>query len=221
MEVSQLVFHQRRELVSDLASRGVKANCVVIADDENLEIAKHYGFDTLEMQNKPVGRKVNAGFEYAAKRGGEVFAFVGSDDWMHLELFSPLFAGTELVISAPQFTLVDLSRARMTKLTTGSHYGAIPWLIPRSALEPCRFRPVDDDLNQGLDYSLFRRIRKHPWIFWDRHPFALVDFKSQNNITPYEWIGRSVGATPEQPLGALREWYPGALVDIAEEIACL
>ena len=199
----------------------MRAKQVVIADDDNLEVAKYYGFDTLEMPNRPIGKKVNAGFEYAAKSGADVFAYVGSDDWMHIDLFSPLLVDTRAVIAAPQFTMVDLSRARMTTLRTTSHYGAIPWLIPRAALASCLFRPVEDHLNKGLDYSLYRRIRKHHWCFWERHPYTLVDFKTQNNITPYEWIGQSVGATPEQPLGALREWYPNALVDIAEEIACL
>lgn len=196
------------------------ANCVVIADDENLEIAKAMGFETIEMANNPVARKVNAGIELAWLNGADYVAFVGSDDWLHVDLFDPLANGPNgCIVSGREITLVDLSRRVMTRMRSKSLHGVIPWLIPISALEHCSYRPLQEHLNRGLDYSLYRQIRKVPVIFHDPHPHTRVDFKSDTNITPWSMIGRSLGNTPVAPLDELRAWYGDQLVDLAEELA--
>jgi hypothetical protein len=167
------------------------------------------------MANTPVARKVNAGIELAWLNGADYVAFVGSDDWLHVDLFTGLDG--ESIVSGREITLVDLQRSVMTRMRTPSLHGVIPWLIPIGALEHCGYRPLQEHLNRGLDYSLYRQIRKLPWIFHDPHPHIRVDFKSEVNITPWSVIGRSLGNSQEKPLTELREWYGDELVDLAEE----
>lgn len=192
------------------------ANCVVVADDENLEIARGFGFETIEMSNV-VARKVNAGFEFAAAAGADYVAFVGSDDWLHADLFEG-FDG-ESIVTGREITLVDLPRGVLSRMHTTSLHGMIPWLIPTDALAPCGHRPVGEHLTKGLDYSLYRHVRERNWIFRDPHPHTRVDFKTEVNLTPYSFVGRTFGNKPEAPLDELREWYGDELVDLAEEFA--
>ncbi len=193
------------------------ANCVVIADDENLDIARAHRFETLEMNNEYVGSKVNAGFAYAAKQGADYMCFVGSDDWLHVDLFRPLVDSDNrrnVVLSGREITLVDLSRGVMTTMHNESLHGVIPWLFPVS-----HFPLVPPLWNKGLDWPIYYQLRELDWIFTDPHPHTRVDFKSDTNITPYSVLGRCVGNTPEVSLRELEGWYPSELVDLAEELA--
>ncbi len=169
------------------------------------------------MENLPVARKVNAGFELACREGADHVTFVGSDDWMHADLFQPLVDSDECrnsVLSGREITLVDLSRNVLTRMQPASRHGVIPWIIP-AAWVPA----IPDHWNSGLDYGIYKSIRTAPWTFHDPHSHCRVDFKSDNNITPWSRIGRSIGNSPEAPLDELRQWYPAELVDLAEELA--
>ena len=196
----------------------MRAQCLVIADDENLRIADYFNFETLQMENGELGRRVNAGLKYAARSGADMVSFVGSDDWMHIDLFQPLFgygAGMDTVISGREITLVDTSRGVMKTHRSTATYGVIPWLIPIGTLRHCNYEPIKPHWNRGLDHALYWQLRECKWRFHDPHPLVRVDFKTDTNLTPY-----FKDAATEVPMGALREWYPADLVDLAEEIAC-
>ena len=202
-------------LIGELAARGVRANQVVIADDKNLQIAGYFDFDVLVMKNGELGRRVNTGFKYAAAAGADYVCFVGSDDWMHIDMFQPLLDSGDrrnTVFSGTEITLVDTPRRVMTTVKSTASYGVIPWLIPTRALEACHFEPIRPYWNRGLDHALYWELRNENWRFHDPHPYVRVDFKSETNITPY-YHGR-----PEMPLTGLREWYPADLVDLIEEL---
>src|SRR3954464_9355536 len=87
--VTRLCLAQKKHLVRHLAARGITASVVVVADDENLDIAAEYGFDTVEQKNV-LGLKVNDGIEYACDNDADYVAFVGSDDWIHPDFFDSL-----------------------------------------------------------------------------------------------------------------------------------
>ena len=88
--MTRLALAQRRWLCDELAARGLDANCVIVADDENLDIAREYGFDTVEVDNRGLGRRFNAGYRHAADQGADYLVHVGSDDWVHPDLFDIL-----------------------------------------------------------------------------------------------------------------------------------
>lgn len=198
--------------MSGLASRGIGVRCVVVADDDNLDIAAEHGFETIEMPNR-LGAKVNAGFEHG--QDADYLAFVGSDDWLHPDLFNTL--PTTAITTGRGITLVDLDRGRLRRVIAKGRYGTIPWLIPRKLLEPCRFRPFGDHLERGLDYALWRHLRKAEWVYHDPHDHLRVDFKTENNMTSYAATTHTLGVGAEvSAWPVLRKWYPADLVELAE-----
>lgn len=219
--VTHLALAQHAHLAGQLAPRGITVRSVVIANDENLDIAREFGCETLEQENV-LGRKVNDGIEHACREGADYVAFVGSDDWIHPDLFEPLFSLPDRpapVISGHVVSVVDLERGRLRKLGCRGPHGVSPWLIPRWALEPCAFRPIRDDLECGMEGSLQRALGSKPdWIFHDPHEFCRVDFKTDLNMTPYTRITRLLGYGPElDAWDALAEWYPAELIALGRE----
>jgi len=233
--VTRLALAQRAHLRDVLAGRGIPLLNVIVADDDNLDIAREHGFDTVETDNSYVGRKFNDGIEHAARQGADYIAVVGSDDWVHPDLFTRLPADVASVpelsdespcvtwgdepeaITGRAITLVDLPSGRMRRCTVKGRYGVIPWILPRKALEPSGFRPVNDRAQKGLDGSMLAGLQVRPrWIFHDPHPLTRVDFKTDTNLNSYEQITGAIGDGPEtDPWEALEERYPAALVEQA------
>lgn len=238
--VTRLALAQRRWLCDTLETRGHEAHSVIVADDENLDVAREYGFDTVEMANTDLGMKFNAGFQYAAGQGADIFVHIGSDDWVHPDVFNilnridlskpPQVDWDELdkakvyrhaphVVSQRRATIADLTRGRLTRCNITGSRGCIPWLIPRCVMEANRFAPIPLGLKRGMDGALARSLRARPnWIYQRAENDWLVDFKSRVNITSYGDLS-SIAVGPECDFSVLRSSYPGELVDMAEETA--
>lgn len=237
--VTRLALAQRRWLCDTLTSRGQTANSVIVADDDNLDIAREYGFETVEKDNTDVGAKFNAGYKYAADQGADVFVHVGSDDWLHPNAFNVLETlnldahepeiesggaavwtpGQPQIVAQRHLTLVDLTRGVARRCQVQGRYGCIPWLIPRSALKPYRYMPIAPGYMRGIDGALIRGMKRSPnWHFQDADPLWCVDFKSDTNITAYRAIADSLGmtTTDEDPWALLRTMYPRRLVYMAQ-----
>lgn len=217
--VTRLAFAQRAHLIGELAERGIIATQVVIADDENLEIASEHGFDTIGMDNSQLGRRVNDGFERAAEQGADWFCFVGSDNWLHPALFESLPVGSAApVVAGRSIAIVDLLSPRLRVLRVGSRHGAPPWLIPRWALEPSRFRPMVDRRMRALELSLTLGLGVTPeWVFRDPSDVCRVDFKSGVNITTWDGLAHLGRRDETDPWGVLVGHYPSWLVALAEQ----
>jgi hypothetical protein len=213
-----------------------------VADDENLDIGLRYGFRALERPNFPLGRKWNEGIALAGTLGADFVAVVGSDDWVHEDLFktmpldhSPdpdfdsLVEGEPIVwhperpqaMTGRELTLVDLLTGRGRACRVKNRLGVIPWVMPRKALEPSGFRPVADHVEIGLDGSLVAGLGTAlSWQFHDPHPFARVDFKSGTNLNSYELIAGAIGEGGEiDPWPALAAHYPPWLVKRAQDLS--
>lgn len=235
--VTRLALAQRRHLCDELAERGLEATAVIVADDENLDIAREWGFETVERSNDELGRKFNDGLEFAARElDADHFVLIGSDDWMHVDLFDrlpldvadvpPLSADAPAVTWADgpeiatgrEIALVDLERGRMRRCRARGRFGVIPWIIPRAALEPSGFRPIKDELSIGIDGSLIAGLNCAPeWVYADPHDLCRVDFKSSVNLNGYEAITGAIGYGGEEtaPWDLLTERYPEYLVEMA------
>jgi hypothetical protein len=238
--VSRLCFAQRAALRERLAGRGISVLNIVVADDENLDIALRHGFTALERPNFPLGRKWNEGIALAGTLGADFVAVVGSDDWVHEDLFrtmpldhtpTPDFpADGSAVVWDPELpqaitgrgiTLVDLLTGRARSCRVRNQTGVIPWVMPRKALEPSGFRPVADTAEIGLDGSMVAGLGTGlTWQFHDPHPLARVDFKSGTNLNSYDRIAGAIGEGEEiDPWPALRTKYPAWLVANAEKLS--
>lgn len=226
-DVSRLVLMQRQRLCAELAARGVQATSLIVADDENLDIALEYGALTLEHPNDPLGAKANAGLLHAAALADWV-VWVGSDDWIHPDAFDPLLAeddgedGRARIIVGERLTMVDTTTGRLQLIKQCSKYGGIPWLV-ESRLLRTRRGPIRPDLPRGLDGALVRglRLTQIPFRFvkHDMHEFRCVDFKTPENLSSFEGVRRNLGRGESEPAWpTLRRWFPTDLVDKAEEI---
>lgn len=220
--VTRLAFAQRKHLIGELARRGIDAHCVVVADDENLEIAAGHGFETVEMDNTRIGRKWNAGITFACEQGAEFVSVIGSDDWAHPDLFElpeQPARRDPVVLTGRRLTICDLSRGVLKACQVRGPWGCIPWVLPRAVLEPSRFAPCKPEQRYGLDGSLVLGLRVKPeWRFADRDPLDLVDFKTDgNNITPYKALASNIGVGEElDAWSALSGRYPAQLVRLAK-----
>jgi hypothetical protein len=228
-DVTRLALAQRESLGVELAARGIRMRSLVVADDENLDIAAEYGCDTLEIPNWPLGAKCNAGL-LAAAEDADYVVWIGSDDWIHPDAFDPL-----LVMQNPDrlpihvgsvVAVVDLIGGRMRRIRSSSPYGAPPWIIDARLIRATQRRherPIKPLLKRGLDGALVRglRLNRLPFEFisFDPHDFRCVDFKSDVNLTPYGGVTKHLGFGEEHdPWGALRDWYPADLVTRAQAL---
>lgn len=235
-DVTRLALSQRAHLRGELAGRGVDAHAVVVADDENLEVAREFGFDTVEQNNEFLGRRFNDGIEHALREGADVVVVLGSDDWLHVDAFDRLPAGEAQIpvptaenpvvswtpgpeiVTGEGLLVVDLQGGVARRCRSRSRGGAVPWLIPRAALEPSFGRPIRETQQRGIDFALWIGLGVTPTrVTHDPHPLCRVDFKSAVNINDFEATSGALADGPllDDPWSALAEKYPLELVDLA------
>jgi len=219
--LSRVVFEQWRGVFAFLAEHGVEARCVVVADDENADIADSMGFDVLRKPNYALGRKFNDGIEYAARHGADWIVPIGSDSFIDPAYFLPLPNPTQMR-SATLYAIAEPNRLGRCKIRTSKGVG--PYMIPRRAL-PRTFRPADDKLKRGVDGStmkgLVRRLRRQ---VVDLHPYQYVGFRRPGEppdpdhpqINRYDKLYRLIGVGQEpEVVERLSEYYPQRLVERA------
>lgn len=224
-DVTRLVLEQRRRLCVDLAARGVEAASLVVADDENLDIARSYGCETVEAPNDRLGHKWNVGIQAAVATGCDWVVWIGSDDWVHPDVFDPIIdrpAGDPVIVSGSRLGIVDLRTGMLQRLSSPSQYGAIPWLVDARLLRAAR-APIPPELPRGLDGALIRGIRlgrvNFTFEFHDPHDFRCVDFKTPMNITPYEGLAKNIGVGGHEPAWkALKGFFPADLLKQAQAL---
>jgi glycosyltransferase involved in cell wall biosynthesis len=225
-EVTRLVLAQRARLVTELAVRGLEAVSLIVADDENLDIAREYGSQTVEAPNKALGRKCNTGLKHACDHGADYIVWVGSDDWVHPDAFNPLIdrpapakGERPPILLGHRIAAVDLQAGVLRRCNSPSRFGAIPWIIHRSLLEPAKFMPLRPNVDRGLDGTLIRGLKRSrvapTFEHYDPNPVRCVDFKSATNINPYSLLSKLGDAPEESPWPVLAEHYPQDLVDLA------
>lgn len=222
-----MVLAQRRRLIGELAGRGIDAVSIIVAEDGNLDVAAEYGCQTVETENLPLGRKCNVGLRAAAPQA-EFVVWIGSDDWIHADVFDPLLekrSQVPRVITGRSMAIVDLRFGRLQQITSPSKFGAIPWLLDSRLLRSKRTDYVRPDLNRGLDGALMRGLRvtaRHRGepFFHDPHAFRCVDFKTKENVTPYRGLAKHLATVPqERAWRALEGWYPQDLIELAQATA--
>lgn len=183
--------------MTELAASGVTCETVVVADDENLDVAAEFGFDALDRPNI-LGARLNAGFRYAFINGATHVAFVGSDDWLHPDFFQPVIEGRlrrDQVLAGHNIAIVDMETGLLRRLGVRGPQGVSPWLIP---VELLKDQMVPDNATRGMEGHLHRSLLHGEWVFHDPHDLTRVDFKSAVNMTPYQRVNRLLGYGAEE-----------------------
>jgi len=212
VDVTRVALAQRAHLRGELAGRGVELSCVVVADDENLDLAADFGFDGLWQTNDHLGRKVNDGIEYAYDRGADWICFAGSDNWLHPDLFDGLDGfDQERIVAGTELAVVDLDSGRSVVSRPGGSKGVAPWLMPRGLFDRFGARPARDDARSGMEMQLAIGLGLPRFVFHDPHSCARVDFKSDVNMTSFAAFDRE--GLPE---ARLRDFYPAELCDLVD-----
>lgn len=235
-DLSAVCFAQRAWLIDELAHQHIEAQCVVVADDGNLDLAEHYGFATIERDNSQLGARFNDGYQWALAHGADFVMPVGSDTWLHPELFDRLQRGQEFVTATRSYAVVRQDGQRIAELDLGESRKGAPWRPPvrRFAISSWAFpadllaaaggRPCEERLMRRCDGSAFNAVERatgKPIEFRYRrtHPLAVVAFRSDVQITPYDrLVARYAGGERPRPFERLRDRYPDSLVDAAERI---
>jgi hypothetical protein len=224
-ELTAVCLAQRRQVIDYLATCGLEAHQVVIADDANLDTAQALGFDTVERPNNGpdgkvwLGRKFNDGYQYAAEHGAQWFAAIGSDSWIDPDYFLPLPDKRRTRTSS---LYCPVTFDRLAELSIPDE-GAGPHVYSRYQLGRAGFRPAEDSRPRSIDNSTIRGIRgAMRWECHNLHPLQYIGFRSTPMISPYSVL---VEAARERPGWSVRErsnpWkllaqhYPADLVERA------
>lgn len=215
--LSEITFTQRKMMCLDLATKGIKADVVVIADDENLEIAKELRFHTIERDNEYLGRKFNDGHEFAMKSGYDFSIPVGSDMFIDADLFTRL---NDSFTKSKYYTVVT---SRGHKMATMCLEWGILQAIPTRMLKDLDGRPCLDEIAKGCDTHTRNRIRQHnkPELnieIMKSHQYECISFQSITQITRFEKLCelpdvKVIMGDPDPLLESLKEWYSPDLID--------
>lgn len=219
-DVSDVCFAHRAWCIDELRSRGVDAEQVVVAADDNLELARSYGFHTKERANDFLGARWNDGYEYAARQGADLVVPIGSDSWIHPMFFQQL-PRRHQVVTSRLYAICDETGSRLARLEIPVAGGVGPNVVPVQAMARLNYRPVRERLQRGHDGSLMRGIqaRKLTFVWSDVHPLQYFAFRIRGEqLNPYERLLKYCVREQLNPWGRLAKIHPPELVDRGRRI---
>lgn len=194
-----------------LEQSGISAHSVVVADDENLDLARSRGFEVVERDNRWLGRKFNDGIEFALSHGATWIVPMGSDSWIDPAYFDGL--SDERALTGRQYAIVEADRMLEVSVDLVG-----PHVIPRRFFEQSGPRPAREQLRRGFDRSLLDAIHPVEWQQVDLHALQYIGFRGERHITTYAKVRQALGGTERSdPWEVLAERYPIGLVNRAEE----
>ncbi|MCZ7538263.1 MAG: hypothetical protein M5T61_21560 [Acidimicrobiia bacterium] len=172
-------------MADELRAEGIEVNAVIVADDENLDIAKAHRFDTIEMPNH-LGARYNAGIHHAYQHGADYICPDGSDDWIHPDYLTNLPTdGT--VRTARACWIIDETGHRIAHLKIGYDGGSrLPRLPPPDLRgPPAQPGPPHDRRAPGIDTSILTNLEAalgHP-VRWQPtdDPDLIAEFKTRGH----------------------------------------
>lgn len=226
-ELTALCLEQRRRLCDELGDHGIKASCVVVADDANAGTAARMGFHVARIANQHLGRKFAAGHLVALKRGATHTMPLGSDSWMHASAITQLplrddaCAGTKRLA-----TLRPDGRERLDSLIEYAAGFGVATAYPRAAIEAGGHYPCAPYIQRGCDSSTWSRTARAAGMaieLVEGDPLEYTDFKSYDvQTTDYRrlrHLARAMDVTAgDAAIDDLRRLYDGDLVDRLREL---
>jgi hypothetical protein len=220
IELSELCFDQHAHVMDVLTAAGVETHHVVVADDENLELARARGWHTVEQDNRWLGRRFSDGIEYAFRHGAQYVVPIGSDSWIDPAYFLPLPEPGVVRTSRSYCVLTD---AKLGRVQMPERSPAGPHMLTRELLQLVDGRPVNDRIEHGCDTSTVRNLeaasrRRMPWEWRDVHPYQYVGLRGWPTITTYFRLVNQWGVEElDDPWPVLRETF-GPFVDRARTL---
>lgn len=214
-------FPMMRRLIDHGHVEGV----VVVACDDNIDLARSLGFVTVCQDVTPLGRKFNDGYQTALSQGAGWVMPACSDNWIHPDALKDLPDRDE-IITRHRFSIYDTATGRLATLDTErdehNPHGGGPPIIPAELLEPFNGRPVPDHAGYGIDRATVQAVlelweNKAAAMYGPRcDPLEIVGFKDEESLTGYEQL-RHLFTREYVTVGRdlLAAMYPKELVDAA------
>lgn len=220
-ELTAVCLEQRRRVIEELATHGIEARCVVVADDRNHHIARDLGFDTVRQNNDWLGRKFNDGIEYAARHGATWIVPIGSDSFIDPAYFLPLPLDNPKVVRTSQlYAPVEKDRLAITRVAHPTN-PAGPHMFHRNLLVRCNYRPMPDEINRRTDSNTVKTLWPFRWEFKDVHDLQYIGFRAPPFITQYANLWQRWGVTEyTDPWERLAQHYDADLVERARAAMC-
>ncbi len=223
-DLSEVCFAQHAWVAAELAKVGIAVTSCVVADDENLRLAKRHGFATVKRKNDYLGARWNDGYQFAASERADFIVPMGSDSWIHPSFFEKLPdpKGTDL-LTGRFYALVDEDGAKLSRLSIKIAGGVGPNVVPTWMMGAHGWRPVGNTLKRGCDGSLLRALQSaHDVRYkWRNHdPLQYIGWKSHGEqLNSYERLVERYGSGAEEdPWAVLPTMYPAELVDAARAV---
>lgn len=217
-KISRIVAEQRAWALDRLHDMGVDAYACVVADDENIAIAREFGFATVERNNDYLGAKFNDFYEYAAEQGIDYVCPIGSDSWLDPTFIAENLPkpGSRTVVYSQHYAVVRPDGRERAQLLV-RYEGGTTMMYPTSILKHCGYRPIPDRAARGCDGHTIASIKaggEATFIVREKHELETVSFQSELQVTNYSaLIGRwGVGSTDE-PFEGLADHYPTEMVE--------
>lgn len=217
-EMTRLCLGQRRWACEKLSALGVRATSVIVADDENLDIAEELGFHHVVRKNDYLGAKFNDGYEFACRNlGADYVVPMGSDSWVD-----------------PTFIVNRLPRKERRTLVYSRHYamirqdgrqrahlfveykGGVTMCFPAQMLRNVGYRPCRENLPRGCDTSTLRTLRENGGVVFrisEVHDLETMTFRSEQQISDYDVLFKHWGTgVASDPWEGIADFYPPELV---------
>lgn len=219
-ELTRICLEQRNWAIEKLAGVGVEASSVVIADDDNLDVARSLGHATVERDNEWLGRRFNDGYEWAANNGSTHAFPIGSDSWVDPQFIIDALDRPDAreydVVASRWYQRVNADGTIRRKLWVPVLQG-VSYVIPIAALDDCGHRPCQDELRRGCDGSTWDTVRRRQGVrvVWsEAHELDTVSFESWPQITAFSKLGGRWGRGDVHVgvFSGLTEHYPEDLV---------
>lgn len=220
-ELSAVCFEQIARASAVIEGFGVDVTCLVVADDENLDIAEQLGFRTLQRPNK-LGRKLNDGYQLAIAEGADYVCPLGSDSWIEPRRFEPLPKMGQLLCTR-NYTVINKQGTKRAQLNVAYRGGVGSRVIPAAMLRECGNRPLPDDLMRGADTKTLAKIEEShtvEFVYSELHPMEVVGFQSDVQLNRYAQLKQAffVSEKKHDPFAGLEEYYD---LDLVERVKAL
>ena len=174
----------------------IEALCVV-SNKEDKDLVLSLGLEWVECENKPLGKKHNAGLEALRGRKFDYILQLGSDDLAsnnYLNYALPaMVAGLDIFgVSALYFCEPKTEKACRFELSTQANklIGAGRFISHR-AIKALDYKLWPDDVNKGLDMTSQANLSAKGFVphIINTTDICILDVKSETNIWPYKTFG--------------------------------
>jgi hypothetical protein len=225
LELARVCLRQLRRTCDALSAERIEASAVVIASDENLDLAHELGFGVIA-ETGALGRKWNHGYQLACDpalnpRPVDYVVPMGSDDWIDPELILSAPLSQDHLTCFRRCAFVREDGRRLARLTINYPGGVGIRVIPRRLIEQAGYRPAEEHRRRALDTSTLQGLRRANFgrmpsiVYHDLHDLQIVDFKSAaGQLNSYRACLRFTHARESEDVwDELATVYPGEAIE--------